>query len=61
MFLRKYLSPTIFMISEEKYLFMGGRLVPECSMVNWLFDIVVESFGSYVFGCLQFVNSFVQT
>ena len=37
--------------------------MPECSMVNWLFDIVVESFGSYqtirCFGCLQFVSSFV--
>ena len=66
MFLRKYLRPTIFNISKEKYLFMGGRPMSECSMVNWLFDIVVESFGSFsrqpvVFGCLQFVNSFVQT
>ena len=36
--------------------------MPECTMVNLLFDIVVESFGSYqtirCFGCLQFVNSF---
>ena len=35
----------------------------ECSMINWLLDIVVESFGSYqkirCFGSLQFVNSFV--
>ena len=36
--------------------------MPECTMVNLLFDIVVESFGSdqtiRCFGCLQFVNSF---
>ena len=36
--------------------------MPERTMVNLLFDIVVESFGSYqtirCFGCLQFVNSF---
>ena len=35
--------------------------MPECSMVNWLLDIVVESFGSYqtirCFGSLQFFNS----
>ena len=35
----------------------------ECSMVNWLFDIVMESFGSCqtirCFGCLEFANSFV--
>ena len=44
-------------------LLLEGRPMPECFMVNWLFDIVVESFGSYetirCFGCLQFVNSFV--
>ena len=47
MFLRKYLSSTIFIISKEKYQFLGGRPMPECSMLNWLFDIVVESSGYY--------------
>ena len=62
MFLRKYLRAAIFIISKEKYLCMGGKPMPECSMVNWLFDIGAESFGSYirqidVFGCVQFFNS----
>ena len=60
---RKTSQPNNFIISKEKYLLMGGRPMPECSMVNWLFDIVVESFASYQtirhFRCLQFVNSFV--
>ena len=59
----KVFKPNNFIISKEKYLFMGGRPMPECTMVNLLFDIVVESFGSYqtirCFGCLQFVSSFV--
>ena len=46
MFLRNYSSPTIFIISSEKYLFIGRRPMPEYSMVNWLFDIMVESFRS---------------
>ena len=37
--------------------------MPECSIVNWLFDLVVESLGSYrtirYFGCFQFVSSFI--
>ena len=59
---RKYLNPTV-LLSVRKNIY-GGRTMSECSIVSWLFDIVVESFGSYetirYFGCLEFVNSFVQ-
>ena len=37
-----YLNPVIFIISKEKYLFMGGKPIWECSIVNWLFDMVVK-------------------
>ena len=47
MFLKKHLNPTNFIISNEKYLLMGGRPMPECSMVHWLFGIVVEYLGPY--------------
>ena len=43
----KAFQPNNFIISKEKYLFMGERAMPECSMVSWLLDIAVESFGSY--------------
>ena len=59
----KVFEPKNFIISKEKYRFIGGRPMPEFSMVKWLFDIVVESFRSYQtirsFGYIQFVNSFV--
>ena len=58
----KVFKPTNFIMSKEKYLFMRGRPIPGRSIVNWLFDIVVEPFGSYqtirCFGSFQFVNSF---
>ena len=39
MLLRKYLNPTIFLISKGKYVYGRETLpIPECSMVNWLFD-----------------------
>ena len=65
MFLKKYLMPEIFIISKEKYIFMGGRPMPDCPMVNWLFDIVVKSLRSYQMFMetfhFSFVNSFCTT
>ena len=65
MFLRKYLSLTILLSVRKNICLWEGDLcqnVP-CNMATWLFDIVVESFGSHLtircFGCLQFVNSLV--
>ena len=52
----KVFKPNNFIISKGKYLFMGGRPMPECSMVNCLFDIVVESFGSYLLGIMFCIN-----
>lgn len=42
MFLKKYLNPVIFINSKEKYLFMGGKPMWKCSIVDWLFDMVVK-------------------
>ena len=44
------LRPTIFIISKEKYLFIGGRPMSECSMTRQ---------SDECFGCLQFVNKFL--
>ena len=55
MFLKEYLSPTIFIISMEKYLFMDGRPLPECSMV-----IVVEYCRSYQ-TVKMFLDNFLST
>ena len=46
-FFEKVFMPNNFYYQEEKYVLMGGRPMPECSMVNWLSDIVGKSFGSY--------------
>ena len=34
-------------MTSKENLVLGGRPIPECSMVNWLFDLVVQSLGSY--------------
>ena len=62
MFSRKYLSPTVLLSVGKNICLLEGDL---CQNVpwSWLFDIILESFGSYqtirCSGCLQFVNSFV--
>ena len=60
----QHISNKFWIRWRKEYLFMGGKPIPEYSMVNWLFDMMVESFGSsetmrYV-ECLLFVDNFVQ-